>query len=140
MVKRTTTIVLSQPAYEAATMKIAGPTAATKTKIQLEFHKKDCNTDQPTKNCEELSGIRDTKNFPVDEDITKVARGQRYDPHSQVWKRREQTVGLDGESQDVVHVFRQIGNHDIESPIVTDLSGDQGKHRCICHNCFPWSW
>lgn len=81
-----------------------------------------------------VSRIHDaTTNHPVGH----KAAAHRHDPHHHVGQGGVQAVGLDRELQHIGHILGQIRHHDIEAPIVTDLSADQRKHRQIGEDGLP---
>lgn len=76
-------------------------------------------------NCRaELANIRNGHIFLNDQPIGNESCQLRSNKHRDIRQRRVDAILLDRELQYVVHVLRQISDHDEESPVVTDL----------CHN------
>lgn len=139
MVNRATTATLSQPAYEAATMKMAGQMAAEWRRKLTIIHRSDESYGVTlTNGCEDLSGIGDAQVVLDNQPITQESGQDRNYPHHHIRQRRVNAIVLDGESQHVAHIFWKICDHNEEAPVVTDLSADQRHHWDAGENCSPW--
>lgn len=72
--------------------------------------------------------------------IAKESGWNGHDPHAQVWQGGENSQGFDWETQNVAHVFREIGNHDEETGTkMEDLEhSTRGRNESLIS--YPQSW
>lgn len=70
---------------------------------------------------EPFASASDCEEVANDQEIAEPASWHRNNPHDQVWQRRVDAIVFDRELQHFAHVFRQITNHNIESPVVSNL-------------------
>ena len=89
---------------------------------------------------EPFAGASDCKEVANDQEIAEPASWHRNDPHDQVWQRRVDAIVFDRELQHFAHVFRQITNHNVEAPIVSNLQNfyicqmiNKKRSKFVCH-------